>query len=396
MKSALQGIRIIDLTQVMAGPFCTMVLADMGADVIKIESPDGGDMTRRMGGAGMRMKGGENAPFLALNRNKRSVTLDLKDPQALESLYELVRSADVVIENFRPGVAARLKIDYDTLKTVRSDIIYASVSGFGQTGPYAERPGFDLIAQGMSGIMSVTGEPDGKPVKCGVPISDLGAGLYCAIAVLGAYIHRERTGEGQHVETSLFDAAVALSVWESTEYWATGEVPKAFGSAHRLNAPYQALQAADGFLNVGANTEKQWQQLCAALGAPDLADDERFSHNDHRMANRSELVQELEKLLAKDTVANWIEKILGAGVPAGPIHNYRQVFDDPHTRAREMVQSFEHPVAGRVQTLGFPVKFSATPMRLSAPPPLLGQHNAELLGPAAVHNAASGRKGSAQ
>lgn len=380
MSLPLDGVRVLDLTQVMAGPFCTMILADLGADVVKIEPPATGDLTRRMGGAHMRMRGEDNAPFFALNRNKRSVTLDLKADSDRSEFHRLTRNADMVVESFRPGVARKLGVDYETLARIRSDLIYGSISGFGQTGPYAQRPGFDLIAQAMSGVMSVTGELDGKPVKSGIPISDLGAGLYCAVALLAAYIHRQRTGKGQRVETSLFDAAVGLSVWETAELWSSGRIPQPFGSAHRLSAPYQALKTGDGYLVVAAITERQWHKLCDVLGRPELAEDARFATNAARMANLTALVQELEASLARGTTTEWVDKLLAADVPAGPIQNYRQVFDDPHTLARSMLLEFEDPVEGTVPTLGFPFKLSETPARARRRPPRLGEHNDEVLG----------------
>jgi formyl-CoA transferase len=379
MPLALEGIRVIDLTQVMAGPSCTMLLGDLGADVIKVETPGTGDLSRSMGGARLRMRGKDNAPFLALNRNKRSIELDLKAPGDREAFLRLALTADVVVENFRPGVARRLGVDYDAVRAVNPRIVYASISGFGQTGPYADRPGLDLIAQGMSGVMSVTGERNGAPVKCGVPIADLAAGLYAASGILAALLARERTGEGQYVETSLFEAALALSAWESTEYWATGDAPHPWGSAHRLNAPYQAFRTADGHITLAAITPRQWEALCGALGRAELAADPRFATNAARMANLPALVEEIEGALAGASTAEWVERLLAAGLPAGPIHDYRQVFDDPHTRARRMVEETEHPVEGTIRMLGFPLKMSATPPRIRRPPPLLGEHTAELL-----------------
>jgi formyl-CoA transferase len=378
MTQALEGVVVIDLTQVMAGPFCTMLLGDLGADVIKIEPPEG-DLSRRMGGARLRLKGDDNAPFLALNRNKRSVVLDLKQEAGRDRLLELARTADVMIESFRPGVVGRLGVDYATVAGINPRIVYASISGFGQDGPYAGRPGFDLIAQGMAGVMSVTGEPDGAPVKCGLPISDLGAGLYAANGILAALLARARTGRGQYIETSLFEAALGLSVWETTEYWATGKAPQPCGSAHRLNAPYQALRTADGWITVAALTDAQWSGLCHVLECDDLAGDQRFASNDARMANLAALVEALESALAAGTTDRWVERLLDAGVPAGPIHDYGQVFDDAHTRARRMVEEVEHPVEGRVPTLGFPLGMSDTPPRVRRPPPLLGEHTDEVL-----------------
>jgi crotonobetainyl-CoA:carnitine CoA-transferase CaiB-like acyl-CoA transferase len=378
MNLPLDGVRVADLTQVMGGPFCTMQLGDLGADVIKVEPP-AGDLSRSMGGAQLRMPGDDNAPFFALNRNKRSIVLDLTRNRDREAFMALVRTADVLVESFRPGVTKRLGVDYHTVAAVNPRLIYASISGFGQTGPYADRPGFDLIAQGMSGIMSVTGEPGGTPVKCGVPIADLSVGLIATNGILAALIARGKTGRGQHVDTSLFESALAMSVWETTEYWATGEAPHAMGSAHRLSAPYQAFRTRDGYITLAALTSVQWERLCATLDRTALATDERFATNAARMANRPTLVREIETALAARTTADWVERMLGVGVPAGPIHDFAQVFADAHTHARHMIENVDHPVAGRVPTLGFPLKMSDTPPRVRRAPPLLGEHSAEIL-----------------
>ncbi|TCO28403.1 formyl-CoA transferase [Kribbella steppae] len=376
---ALDGLRVLDLTQVMAGPFCTMLLADLGADVIKIENPSAGDQTRRSWGYAVH--GEDSRAFLALNRNKRSVCLDLKQPEDLAAFLRLAETADIVVENFRPGVTKRLGVDYDTLAARNPRLIYASVSGFGQTGPYADRPGYDLIAQAMSGVMSITGTPDGTPVKCGLPVGDLGAGMFCALGIVSAVHARSRTGEGQYVETSLFEAALAMSVWESTEYWATGNVPQPLGSANRMSAPYQALRTKDGYLTLGANNERLWQRLCAALEVTGLLTDPRFVTNTDRMTHRDELAAELEARLATATTDEWVALLLNAGVPAGPIRDYQYVLDeDPHVRARGMVQEVDHPVEGRVRVLGSPVRMSGTPARIRRHPPLLGEHTEEVLG----------------
>jgi crotonobetainyl-CoA:carnitine CoA-transferase CaiB-like acyl-CoA transferase len=373
----LEKIKVLDLTQVMAGPFCCQLLADMGADVIKVEPPGIGDQARRS--MGFTMKGEDTAAFLAVNRNKKSVTLNLKDGEAREIFYRLAREADVLVENFRPGVTKKLGIDYETLKEINPRLIYASISGFGQTGPYAARAGYDLIAQGMSGVMSVTGEPGRPPVKCGVPIGDLSAGLFCAFGVLTAYLARQSTGRGQYIDTSLFEGALALSIWESAELWATGRIPQPFGSAHRLTAPYQALRTRDGYINVGANNQRLWKRLCTAIGREDLIEDERFATNERRMANREELAGELESTLRERTTGEWMEVLLEAGFPAGPIYNYRQVFEDEHTLAREMMVEMEHPVEGTVRGLGIPVKLSETPGAVRRAAPLLGEHTRETL-----------------
>ena len=382
-EGALTGMRVLDLSQVMAGPFCTMVLADLGADVVKVESPDAGDQTRRSWGRSGR--GEDSRAFLALNRNKRSVVLDLKSPEGLAEFHRLVATADVVVENWRPGVAARLGVDYDTLAVIRPSLVYASISGFGQSGPYADRPGYDLIAQAMTGVMSITGEPGGRPVKSGIPVADLGSGLFCAVGILAAWISSRDTGHGQHVETSLFESALALAVWESTEFWDTGRVPAKLGSANRMSAPYQALATRDGFVTIGANNDRLWRRLCAALDLPDLPGDPRFATNPGRMENRAQLVEVLEERLVERGTAEWVDLLLAAGVPAGPIQDYRQVLEeDPHVKARGMVQRLQHPVEGELPVLASPLRLSRTPPSIRRPPPLLGQHTDEVLERAVV------------
>ena len=377
MALPLKDIRVLDLTQVMAGPFCCQLLGDMGADVIKVEPPGTGDQARR--GMGFKMEGEDTAAFLAVNRNKRSVALYLKDERARAALHRLAETADVLVENFRPGVTTKLGVDYETLREINPRLIYASISGFGQTGPYATRPGFDLIAQGMSGVMSVTGEVGGAPVKSGIPIGDLSAGLFCAFAILTAYIARGESGRGQYIDTSLFEGALALSIWETAELWATGRVPQPFGSAHRLSAPYQALRTRDGHLTVGGNNQRLWARLCKALDRDELIEDERFETNELRMANIAELVGELESVLVERDTDDWVELLLAEGVPAGPINDYKQVFEDPHTLAREMLVEMEHPVEGTVRGLGIPFKLSETPGEIRRAAPLLGEHGAEVL-----------------
>ena len=376
--AALEGVRVVDFSQVMAGPFCTMLLGDLGADVIKVEPP-AGDLSRSMGGERLRLRGNDHAPFLALNRNKRSLVLDLSSADDRAACLALLETADVIVENFRPGVMRNLGIDYDTIAATNPRVVYASISGFGQSGPYAGRPGFDLIAQAMSGVMSVTGEPGGSPVKCGIPIADLAAGLYASHAILAALLSRVATGRGQYLDTSLFEAALGLSVWEATEFFATNEPPQPHGSAHRLSAPYQALRTADGHITVAALNARQWERLCTVIGRTDLISDARFASNGDRMVNLHALVAELESALASASTAQWVERMLAAGVPAGPILNYQQVLSDAHTRARNMVEEIEHPVEGRIRTLGFPVKLGETPARVRRAPPQLGEHTEEVL-----------------
>ncbi len=371
---ALAGLRVIDLTQAMAAPFCSMNLADMGADVIKVEPPTGEDMRR-----GSASKNGHSGTFTTINRSKRGITVDLKQPAGVAIIHRLVQTADVFVQNYRPGAAARLGVDYDTLRAINPRLIYCSISGFGGTGPYASRGGYDLIAQGMSGIISVTGDEDGPPAKAGLPVSDLSAGLFGAYGVLCALEHRERTGEGQLVDTSLLEAAMALTVWESTEYWVTGRAPKPLGSAHRLAAPYQALRASDGWFTVGANNDKLFEAFCRAIDRPELATDVRFAGRRDRMRQREALVAEIERTTAKQTRAHWLARLDAAGVPSGPINTYPEALADPHALAREMVVDLVHPGAGPIKALGVPVKLSDTPGAVDRPAPLLGQDNTDVL-----------------
>ena len=375
--SALARLKILDVTQVLAGPFCGQLLADMGADVIKIEPPGTGDQSRAA--LGFRMKGEDTAAFLAVNRNKRSVTLNLKTDEGREIFYRLVRDADVVIENFRPGVAKRLGIDYATLSEMNPRIVCASISGYGQTGPYADRPAHDLIAQGVTGLMSVTGEAGGPPAKVGISIADLSAGLFCAFGILAACIAREETGRGQYVDTSIFEAPLALSVFETTQLWGLGQIPQPLGSTNRTAAPNQAFKASDGYLNICAANQRLWARLCDAIGREALRDDPRFATNDERMRNRQALEAELESTLIHRPAQEWVDVLLGAGVPAGPIYDYAQVFEDPQTRARQMMVEMDHPVEGRIRGLGIPVKLSETPGSVRRAAPLLGEHTGELL-----------------
>jgi len=370
----LAGLRVVDLTQAMAAPFCTMNLADMGADVIKVEPPTGEDMRR--GSVG---RNGHSGTFVTINRSKRGITVDLKQPAGVEIVHRLVRTADVFVQNYRPGAAARLGVDYDTLAALNPRLIYCSISGFGSTGPYASRGGYDLIAQGMSGIISVTGDEDGPPAKAGVPVSDLAAGLFGAYGILCALEHRERTGHGQFVDTSLLEAALALTAWEATEYWTTGRTPGPMGSAHRLAAPYQALRAADGWFTVGANNERLFQALCAALGRPDLAADPRFVSGHARMAGREALAAEIEKTTGAAPREHWLTRLEAAGVPAGPINTYAEALADPQALARDMIVDLEHPGAGPIKALGVPVKLSDTPGAVDRAAPVLGQDNASVL-----------------
>jgi formyl-CoA transferase len=371
---ALDGLTILDVTQVMAGPFCAMQLCDMGADVIKVEPPEG-DSTRRMAGA----KGTDSPSFNAVNRGKRGIVLNLKRPAAQDAFRRLARRSDVIIENYRPGVMRGFGLDYASLATDHPALIYASISGYGQTGPYAGKGGFDLVAQGVSGLMSITGEPGGAPVKVGVPVTDLGAGLYALAAILAALYHRSRTGKGQYIETSLVEAGVALSVWESAEYFAGGGIPQPMGSAHRMTAPYQAVRCADGFMTLAAANDRLFRRVSALLGHEEWATNPDYADDTARVRHRAALVALIESETMKQPRAHWIAMFEANGLPCGPINDYEQVFADPHIRARGMVVETEHPTLGRLQTLGSPVKMSATPPLTCRRAPLLGEHTRQVL-----------------
>ena len=375
-QSALSGMVVLDLTQIMAGPFCTMVLADMGANVIKVEKPNGGDDNRRMGPPFIK---DWSAGFLALNRNKRSLAVDLRSEMGKATFRRLVQDADAVVENFRPGVMERLGLGYESLISIKPSLVYCSVSGFGNTGPDAAKGGFDLVAQGVSGLMSITGHPGMPPAKVGVPITDISAGLLSANGVLCAYIHALKTGQGQQVDTSLMEAGIAYTVWESSVYFADGDVPGPLGSAHRVSAPYQALRTSDGYLNIGAATQPTWEQLCRAIGAEGLIDDPRFKLPGDRKSRQDELAALLEETFVTDTTANWLAMLEEAGVVAGPIYNMDQVYKDPQVLARNMLVEINDPDLGTIHNIGVPVKFSATPGRIRTRAPMLGEHSVEVL-----------------
>ncbi len=374
MASALTGLRVLDVTQVMAGPFSAMILADLGADVIKVEPPSG-DSTRQMPGA----SGTDSPSFNAVNRGKRGVVIDLKTSEGRGVFTRLASSIDIVIENYRPGVMAALGLDYETLSRSNPKLIYASISGYGQTGPAHRKGGFDLIAQGVSGIMSVTGAPDGPPAKAGVPLTDLGAGLFAVIGILAALRHRERTGVGQRVDTSLVDAGVALSVWEAVEYFSGHGIPAALGSAHRMNAPYQAFRCADGYITIGAANERLFRRLCEILGHAEWGALPEFADNASRVRNRAALAERIESITVGRTRAEWLRIFDEAEIPCGPINNYAEVFADPQVRAREMIVETDHPTLGRQRVLGSPIKLSATPADPSRRAPLRGVHTDQVL-----------------
>lgn len=371
---ALDGIRVLDVTQVMAGPFSTMLLADLGAEVIKVESP-GGDSSRKMAGA----RDNDSPSFQAVNRGKRGVVINLKHPEGQAACRRLAARCDILVENYRPGVMREFGLDYESLSQLHPGLIYCSISGYGQTGPYSQRGGFDLVAQGMSGIMSVTGYPGMPPAKCGIPVTDLGAGLFATYGILAALYHRTRTGRGQHIDTSLLEAGVALSVWESTEYFSGRGIPQPLGSAHRMSAPYQAVRCADGYITLGAANPRLFAAFCRLIGREDLISHPDYATDTGRVQHREALVAEIEQVLMQHPRAYWIERLDAAGIPCGPILNYAEVFADPHVQARGMVQTVDHPTLGTLNTLGNPVKFSATPPLPARPAPLMGQHTDAIL-----------------
>ena len=376
MPEALEGVRVLDCSQILAGPFCSMLLADMGADVIKIEKPNGGDDTRRMGPPFIDT---ESAAFLAMNRNKRSIVLNFKEQSGVQAMKTLVKDADIVIENYRTGTMARLGLGYEDLKNINPGIIYCSISGFGRTGPYANRGGFDLVAQGMSGLMSITGVPNSPPVKVGVPIADMNAGMFATYGILTAYINKLRTKKGQYLEISLLEAAIAYTVWESAGYFATGDIAEPLGSSHRNSAPYQALKTKDGHINVGAPNQSNWERFANAIERSDLVTRNEFKDNASRLVNRESLERELELTLTTKNSSEWLEVLEKSGVPAGPILNISEVWNDPQVEARNMKVTLDHPTAGKITNIGLAAKLYSTPGRITKPAPLLGEHTREIL-----------------
>ena len=376
MPEALSDITVLDCSQILAGPFCSMLLSDMGAKVIKIEKPSGGDDTRRFGPPFIK---NESAAFLAMNRNKRSIVIDFKHENGVEIMKNLSKNSTIIIENYRTGVMEKLGLGYEDLKKINPKIIYCSISGFGRTGPYAERGGFDLVAQGMSGLMSITGIPNSPPIKVGVPIADMNAGMFATYSILSAYIHMLKSGEGQYLEISLLESALAYTVWESSSYFATKEIPEPLGSSHRLSAPYQALKTVDGFINIGAPNQSNYERLCKAIDREDLIENKDFIDNANRLNNREKLEKELEKTLSKKKSNYWIKKLDDYGVPCGPINNIGEAWDDPQVIARNMKVTLEHPTAGKIENIGISPKLYKTPGRITRPAPILGEHSTEIL-----------------
>ncbi|MDP2240113.1 MAG: CoA transferase [Burkholderiales bacterium] len=376
MALPLEGVKVLDLTTVMAGPYCSMTLGDMGAEIIKIENFPEGDASRRFD----PKVNDESYCFAVLNRNKKSVALNLKDPRGKEIFMKLAAKADIITENFRPGVIKKLGVDYDAVRQFNPGIIYASMSGFGQTGPYGKKGGFDIVAQGMSGIMMMTGYPGGRPAKVGIAMNDIASGVTALYGILGAYIGKLKTGNGQYLETSLLEAGLAWTHWEFGAYFGSGELPTATGTRHRRSTPYQAYKTQDGYVTVGANNAKLWTNFCTMVcNKPEWMTDPRFIDLPSRLKNIDELEKEIESVFATRPTAHWVEKLDAAAVPGGPVYTYDQIMSDPHIKARKMVVDMDHPKIGRMKTLGLPIKSTGDLTSIRTAAPWLGQHTDEVL-----------------
>ena len=376
MKLPLSGLRVLDLTNVLAGPYCSMVLGDMGAEVIKLENADKGDTSRQF----EPQVNGESYCFAVLNRNKQSIALNLKDPAGLKVAHQLAAQADIVLENFRPGVVKRMGLDYERIKVDNPGVIYASMSGFGQTGPYGQKGGFDIIAQGMSGIMMMTGEPGGRPAKVGIAMNDIASGVTALSGILGALIGKLRFGQGQYLETSLLEAGLAWTPWEFGAFFGSGEIPTATGTRHRRAAPYQAYRTQDGYVTVGAGTQKMWLIFCEKVVAQvDWPKRSGYLTQMLRVKNADELERDIESVTVQKKTAHWVELLDAAGIPGGPVFGYEQALRDPHVQARKMVHDIDHPIIGPMKTLGLPIKSSGALGSIRTPAPWLGQHSTSVL-----------------
>jgi crotonobetainyl-CoA:carnitine CoA-transferase CaiB-like acyl-CoA transferase len=374
MTAALDNIRVLEIGNYIAGPFCATQLADLGAEVIKIETPDGGDVVRTYGA----LIDGEGSSFVRMNRNKRSVTLDLKSPEGKEEFKDLAKTADVIVENLRPGAMKRLGLGYESMAELNPRIVYVSASGWGQDGPMANAAGLDIMAQARSGLMSITGEPDRPPAKAGVPICDIVCALYAALAAVSAIHARETTGRGQHIDVSLFETGVAFALWEAGKYFATGEVPNRRGSVHQSAAPYQAVKASDGWFTIGAATPRTWE-LFAEIIDPSLASDPRYASNQDRLDNRESLIVQIEEVTQKESIDHWIGLLEPVGVPCAPIQTYDQVFEDEVLLARDFFWDAPHPKLGTVRQLGSPMRMSDTPVQRRSAGPMLGADTIDVL-----------------
>ena len=375
-NQSLEGITVIDCSQILAGPFCSMLLADHGARVIKVEKPNGGDDVR---GWGPPFIGDDSSAFVQINRNKESISLDIKENPGKEILKKLIKTADVLIENSRVGTMDKLGFGYDDVKKINSKIIYCSITGFGSEGPYSKRGGFDLIAQGMSGLMSITGHPDSPPAKVGVPIADLNTGMFAMQGILSAYIHRLKKNEGQYMEVSLLESALAYTMYESSIYFTTGKISTPDGSAHRLTAPYQAFKTKDGYINIGAANQSNWERLLNVLGLENLNKDPEFSDSKNRQLNRKKLEKILEKIFITKSSKEWINMLIENSIPSGPIYNMKEVWEDEQVKYRKMDVKLDHPKQKNNRNIGVAVKLSKTPGKIKTPAPLYGEHSSKIL-----------------
>ena len=374
---ALEGIIVLDLTRALAGPFCTLMLGDYGADVIKIEIPGTGDDTRHWGPPFI---GNESAYFLSINRNKKSLTLNFKEDEARKIFLKLASEADVIVENFTPGVMGRFGLSYEEVKKVNNNIVYCSISGFGQTGPYKSRPAMDQIMQGVSGLMSITGEPDGDPQKIGIAVTDIGSGMWAAYAVMAALYYREQQGSGQYIDISMLDSQVAWLTYQAGTYFATGESPKRLGAAHPNLVPYQGFMCKDNkFINIAVGSERIWERFCNGIGLPELKDDPEYAVNEKRVQNRSKIIPFLQQHFLERPLDEWVKDLQEQSVPCGPINDLEAVFNDPQVHERGMYTTMSHPTAGEIKQTGLSIKFSESPGELKLAPPMLGEHNEEIL-----------------
>lgn len=376
MSHVLDSITILDLTRYLAGPYCSMILGDLGAEVVKIERPKTGDGSRQWGPPFIH---GESAYFLSINRNKKSVTINLRTEKGCEIVRKMASTYDVLIENYRPGIVQKLGLDYETLSKINPQLIYCSISGFGQTGPYREKPSYDIVGQAMGGLMSLTGEENRPPVKIGVAISDIFAGMYAAIGILSALITRKQTGQGQMIDVSLLDGLVSILSHQAGNYLVSGVDPKRLGSAHPTIVPYQAFQAADSYFVIAVGNDALWRRFCQGVNLSELMTDPRFATNPDRVKNRDELTQILNTFFQKKTAQEWLSLIEKAGVPCGPVLQLSEVFTDPQVLHRKMVEEIEHPSAGHIKVVGTPLKLSSTPASIRTPPPILGEHTTIIL-----------------
>ncbi len=376
MARALEGIKVLDLSRALAGPYCTMMLADMGAEVIKLEMPGRGDDSRSWGPPFVE---GESAYFMSINRNKKSITLNMKSDKSTEIVHKLIKQSDVLVENFRPGAMERLGLGYEQVKAMNPRIIYCSISGFGQDGPYRMLPGFDQVLQGMGGLMSITGEAGGPPIKVGVAIADISGGMFAANGVLVALYNREKTGKGQMVDVSLLDSQVAWLTYRAGAYFASGEIPQPMGSGHPVIVPYQAFKAKDVFVNIAVGNDQLWERFCKAVGLEKVMNDPKFATNAKRVENREEIVKIIGDLIVTKNGEEWLKILTDAGIPCGPIYTVDKIFADPQVLHREMMKELDHPKAGKIKVTGIPVKLSETPGEVKTTPPVLGQHTQEIL-----------------